>query len=268
MSTSTKPNPYFALPQSPAETLDVAGASYRLDTVFKHDFWAAACLYVTDDPAATYPKIVVKFGRAHRYKLLPLRWLGRWMIGHECRIYEKLDGLAPAIPVYLGRLDAVSFAMEYVDAKPLDHCDEPPAGFFDRLVELFQAVHGCGVAYVDSNKRSNILVRPNGEPCLIDFQISQRRTVLTWWFIRYLQRKDIYHTLKHKRRMAPDELREDETAASHRSGLLHRIHAKVSKFYRRARRKFLRKKYQSGTLDSPTADLETHHQPEKESWRD
>jgi hypothetical protein len=268
MTTSPKPNPYFALPHAPAETLDIAGATYRIDTVFKHDFWAAACLYVTDDPAAEFSKIVVKFGRAHRWKLVPLRWLGRWMIGHECRIYEKLDGLAPAIPAYLGRLDAVSFAMEYVDANPLDHCDTPPEGFFDRLVALFQAVHGRKVAYVDSNKRSNILVRPSGEPCLIDFQISQRRTILNWWFLRYLQRKDIYHALKHKRRMAPDELREDEIAASQRSGLLHKIHAKVSKGYRAIRRKFLRKKYQSGNLDSPTADLETHHQPEKESWRD
>ncbi len=244
------------------------GFTYYLDTVFKHDFWAATCLYVTDDSQAEYPKVVIKSGRTHRFKCLPLHWLGRWMTSHECRIYERLESLPPLIPVYLGRLDATRFAMEYIDAKPLDHLEDPPEGFFDRLVKLFEAVHACRVAYVDSNKRSNILVRPNGEPCLIDFQISLRPNIITRWFMGYLMSKDIYHALKHKRRMAPTELRDNEVVASQRSGWLHKMHAVAATSYRRVRRKFLRKKYRSGQLHSPTADLETHIQPEKESWRD
>ena len=45
------------------------------------------------------------------------------------------------------------------------------------------------------------------------------------------------------------------------------LHRKLTKPYRRLRRAFLRKQHETGALQSPTADLEDHYQPEKETWR-
>lgn len=271
----------FALPGRPPEQLAVRGESYRLARVFKHDFWAATCLYEAGQRAegkgpSAPRRIVVKFGRAHGFAGAPLRWVGRWLADHEEAIYHALDGIE-GIPAWVARLDGVTYAIEYIDAPPLDHLDreEIPDGLFDRLAEIFAAMHGRGVAYVDANKRSNILVGDDGEPVVIDFQISLRERRDWPWplrgmvgrVIRYLQGKDCYHLYKHKRRLRPDELTaEEETLSRHRSGV-HLIWRKITKPYRRVRRGYLRKQHEAGQLVSPTADLEDHDQPEKATWR-
>jgi len=44
-------NPLFALPAAPPEEITLAGARYRIALVFKHDFFAATCLYeLVDTP--------------------------------------------------------------------------------------------------------------------------------------------------------------------------------------------------------------------------
>ena len=79
--------------------------------------------------------------------------------------------------------------------------------------------------------------------------------------------KDLYHLYKHKRRLAPNELTpEEEILSRNRSGV-HLLHRKLTKPYRALRRGFLKKQFAKGSLKSPTADLEDHHQPEKDSWR-
>jgi RIO-like serine/threonine protein kinase len=172
-------------------------------------------------------------------------------------------------------VDAATFAIEYVDALPLDHVPAPPAGFFDRLLDLMGAIHARGVAYCDANKRSNILVRPDGRCVLVDYQIAfRRRDDLPWPLrpilaaaVRYVQRGDIYHLYKHKRRYFAQEMTELELAASFRRGWLHQLHRKFSKPYRALRRRFLREQYTTGRLESPSATLEDHDQPEKDTWR-
>lgn len=279
--TSTRNKQMFALPGRPPETLEVRGQTYHLTRVFKHDFWAATCLYDAGQRAegkgpSHHPQIVVKFGRAQGFAGVPFRWVGRLLANHEEAIYHALDGL-DGIPAWVGRLDDVTYAIEYVDAPPLDHLPREaiPDGLFDRLLAIFQAMHARGVAYVDANKRSNILVCEDGRPVVIDFQISLRRRSDWPWplrrlvarVIRYLQGKDLYHLYKHKRRLRPDELTTEQEALSrHRSGL-HLLWRKITKPYRRLRRGYLRKQHEAGQLVSPTADLEDHHQPEKATWR-
>jgi len=263
----------FALPQPPPETVELAGCVYRLVRVFKHDFYAATCLYETAE-AVDIPRAVVKFGRTQAFCGVPLDWLGRRMRMHEEDIYRALAGLA-GVPRWAGGLDDATYAIEYIDAVPLDHLDTPPAGFFDRLLDLFGAVHARGVAYSDANKRSNILVDDAGEPFLIDYQISfRRRDDWPWPFrnllaaaVRYIQRADLYHVYKHKRRLSPDEMTPMERDLSRRRGPLHRLHRKLTKPYRSLRRRFLRDQYRAGRLKSPTANLEDHDQPEKATWR-
>jgi len=231
--------------------LSVGGVEYGLERVFKHDFWAATCLYVSSDAKARFPRVVVKFGRSQGFAGVPLVWSGKLLADHEQAIYARLAGLA-GVPAWVGRVSPTCYVRK-----------------------LFDAIHARGVAYGDANKRSNILVTRDGKVALVDYQISLA-TAENWpWPVRqlaqrcvaYLAAKDIYHLYKHKRRLAGDELTaEEEVLSRDRSGL-HKLHRKLTKPYRAARRAFLQRQFSTGRLLSPSAGLEDHHQPEKETWQ-
>ena len=259
----------FALAGRPAEKLAIGGATYALRRVFKHDFWAATCLYERlsgGEVEGWRRRLVVKFGRQQWFAGWPLGIIGRWLADHEESIYHALAGVE-GVPRWAGRLGPTSCAIEYVDAVPLDHLETIPPGLFDRLRVIFEAIHARGVAYVDANKKSNLLVDAAGRPTVIDFQISLRRRPGLGRLVRYFQQKDLYHLYKHKRRLAPEALTADEEALSRRRSVLHRLHRKLTKPYRSLRRGWLNRQSRSGDLVSPTAELEDHHQPEKATWR-
>jgi hypothetical protein len=302
----------FALKDPPAATIEVAGATYRLVRVFKHDFWAATMLYeavgsgtpvrAVSSPTTsartpaeethgrdahattthgqdahatpTIPKIVVKCGREAQFAGLELAWYAQWLRAHEEAVYRLLKGVA-GVPRWVGHVGRTGFAIEYIEAVPLDHVQSPPPGFFERLRKVFDDVHARGIGYCDANKRSNILVDAAGQPYLIDYQISVRlRDDLPWplcavprFIVRWAIKKDLYHLYKHKRRMSPTELTPEEDAISRKRGLLHRGHRNFLKFYHAIRRPFLRKQHREGHLVSVTSELENHYQPEKRHWR-
>ncbi len=263
----------FALASPPPAELEVAGAPCTLAHVFKHDFFAATCLYerAGGDP----PKTVVKFARTRPFCGLPMAWYGRLATGHEEALYHALAGV-PGVPRWLGRPAPAAFAIEYVEATPLDHFQTPPRGFFDALRKLFGAIHARGVAICDANKRSNILVGDGGRPFLVDYQIAiRRRDDLPWPLraivasaVRYVQWCDLYHLCKHKSRLAPEEMTDEEWHRARSRGWLQTLHRRLTDPWRRVRRAFLRRQHRKGALESPTADLEDHHQPEKATWRE
>jgi len=277
MSSRQNNTQMFALRRPPPAEVRIGRSTYRLLRVFKHDFWAATCLYARSGQAGTQTapaRIVVKFGRAQPFCGLPLGWYASRLRAHEEDIYRALAGVE-GVPRWIGRVGAGGCAIEYIDARPLDHLDRPPAGFFDRLAALIERIHARGVAYCDANKRSNILVAEDGRAFLIDYQIALRKRPDWPWpagallgrLVDYLAGKDLYHLYKHKRRLAPDELRPEEEALSRRRGGVHWLHRKLTKPYRAVRRRFLREQYRKGALQSPTAGLEDHYQPEKQTWR-
>jgi len=264
----------FALTHPPAGDIHLAGRVYSLVRIFKHDFWAATCLYRDVEDRCPPDRIVVKYFRTQPFWGMPLDWLGRLMCDREQAIYAALRDLE-GVPRWLGRVGEAAFAIEYVDAMPLDHQQDLPDGFFGRLRGLFDAVHSRGVGYADANKRSNILVSRSGGPVLVDFQISIRRRddwpcparQLSAALVRYIAHKDIYHLYKHNRRMCPHLMSEEQLKLSRNRGGLHRLHRKLGKPYRFIRRAFLATLHRRGRLVSPTAYLEDHHQPEKATWR-
>ncbi len=263
----------FALASSPPEILKLKAGQYRLVKVFKHDFYAATCLYEAAGQAGI-PKIVVKFGRAQLFCGLDLSWMGNFLRKREKSIYKAIAGI-DGVPRWVESFGDTGYAIEYVQGHPLDHVTKPPAGFFDELRKLFDAIHSRGVAYSDANKRSNIIVGADGKPYLVDYQISvRRRKDWPWPFcvivdkiVDYMIAKDIYHLYKHKRRISPAQLTPEEDALSRKRSGIHLIHRKLTKPYRALRRGFLKKKFQDGSLVSPTIELEEHHQPEKVTWR-
>lgn len=264
----------FALPKPPPDPVVIQGCTYRCLRVFKHDFFAATCLYQAREAGAPFDRLVVKFSRTQPFLGLGFAWYARFMRAHEEGIYRQLSGLE-GVPRWAGHVGDNGYAIEYIDAAPLDHLEKPPAGLFDRLVELMRQIHERGVAYCDANKRSNILVSSEGRPYLIDYQISfRRRDRLPWPVNRliarafeYVAQRDLYHLYKHKRRLAPEELTPEEDALSRKRTGLHLLHRKITKPWRALRRGILKKHHRAGRLQSPTERMEDHHQPEKATWR-
>jgi len=267
----------FALREPPPKEVLVGGQAYRLKKVFKHDFFAATALYGAVDSGPSSDRLVVKFGRTQGFCGLPGAWVGRLLLRRERRFHKRADGVE-GIQRWAGQLDSTSYALEYVEGQTLDVCGLPPGRegrFFDELRSILDSLHARGAAYCDLHKRSNIVVTPTGRPALIDFQICAldkphapwpwRRIVAA--AVAYLQRMDLYHLYKHKRRLAPEHLRGEEQSLSRRRTPLLRLHRTLVTPLRRIRRAFLTHRHRAGRLVSPSEHLEDHNQPEKATWR-
>lgn len=229
-------------------TITLADQTYQHERTVKHDFWAATAFYLS--PAGE--RVVLKVGREVEFVGLPLVWLGLWLRNREMHFYRRLADL-PNVPRLLGPVGRTGFAHTYVAGKPLAKGMTIPDGFFDQLVELFQTMHRRGLAYVDTNKPQNILLGDDGKPYLIDFQISwdPKRCWIGWigrLLFRWAVREDLYHVLKHKKRLRPDELTADELERSTRKSWVIRLHRWLTKPYFAFRRRTFRRLRATGRL--------------------
>lgn len=226
------------------EKVEAGSKTYRREKTVKHDFFAATGFYVADDGS----RAVLKLGRMTSFFGVPLKWVGRKLCQRELDCYQRLAGVAN-IPALLGTVGATGFLHAYVPGRPLERKEPVPDDFFRQLQELLAEVHRRGMAYVDTNKPENILLGEDEKPYLIDFQISFLvaegcRNPLKLWWLRRLQRADVYHILKHKRRMRKDQLTEEEAKIAANRGVLIHLHRIVTKPYFVVRRrlfKWLRK---------------------------
>jgi hypothetical protein len=226
----------------------LGGSSYRLTLPVKHDFFAATGFYENEDGR----RVVLKMSRTQDFAGVPLQWLGKWLCRREMRFYNKLADL-PNVPPVLGTVGKTGFVHAFVEGRPLSRDRPVPDGFFDQLGALLDALHARGIAYVDTNKPENILLGDDGRPHLIDFQISWDveelyNTFLNRWFLRRLHRADIYHLLKHKKRLRPDEMTAEEMERAERKGWLIRAHRFVTKPYFLLRRTTFKRLRETGRL--------------------
>src|SRR5262245_19999189 len=113
----------------PAE-LCVAEHMFRLERVFKHDFFAATALYARDTE-----KIIVKFGRQASAFGLPLNWIGRRLVEHEARLYALTQSI-PGVPRFLGTLRSSALIHEFVEGAPLSRHAAVDDAFFPRLAAI------------------------------------------------------------------------------------------------------------------------------------
>ncbi|OZB70914.1 MAG: serine/threonine protein kinase, partial [Lysobacterales bacterium 13-68-4] len=77
--------------------------------------------------------------------------------------------------------------------------------FYAQALSLLVALHRRGIVHNDLAKEPNWLVRPDGRPALVDFQIAWTRGRRGRLF-RMLAREDLRHLLKHKRTYCPGAL--------------------------------------------------------------
>ncbi len=211
------------------EEIRLGSRRYRLVERFKHDFFAATALYeCLGGPTSSggrqgcRDKVVLKLGRVADLMGLPMRFVGERLARREAGFYSVLQGLE-GVPGFLGMWGGYGVVHEYVEGHPLRRNEWVNDEFFPRLARLLDAIHARDMAYVDLEKRENILVGDDGNPYLIDFQISfglstprLRRSRVLRFLLRKLQESDRYHLLKHHRRHRPDQLSPEQIEASYR----------------------------------------------------
>jgi len=132
-----------------------------------------------------------------------LAWLARSLLQREARALAALvdiDGMPQ-----LRKNDHCTLLRSYLPGVPLFEGQPRDAAYFNAAARLLRRVHRAGVVHNDLAKEPNILVREDGSPAFIDFQLagtSRRRGRL----FRIAAREDIRHLLKHKRTYRPDLL--------------------------------------------------------------
>jgi hypothetical protein len=218
------------------------GFTWNFSKLFKHDFFAATALYHrADNPSEL---AVLKVQRTYHFFGLPAQWLGVLVARHEIRLYQKLQGIR-GIPAFLGEVGPTGFLHAFIPGVDLHSKLPLTPVFFADLEKLFADIHSLHIAYVDSNKRENILYGEDGRPWLIDFQISfecrhgPRDNPLARWLLKKFQTADLYHFYKHKTRLLPSACSPEDFQRAEKRGLLHKIHRVIAQPLIRIRRKFL-----------------------------
>jgi hypothetical protein len=229
------------------------GRRWRFVKLFKHDFFAVTGLYEeTKNEAAGEGRdidgegrqAVLKVQRTYPLYGVPMIWLGRMVAKHEIGIYRKLQGVR-GVPAFLGAVGETGFLHAYVPGTELRPDLPLTEAFFGELEALMRAIHARQVAYVDSNKRENILYGADGRPWLIDFQISMclrkgdQGNFVAKSLFRKMVRADWYHFYKHKTRLLPAACTPEDFVRAQKRGFLHRLHRFFARPVIRLRRKFL-----------------------------
>ena len=139
-----------------------------------------------------------------RYVPAWLRLPAWFLARREARALRRVAGL-PGTPQLL-RWDGRRLDRSYMDGAAMDQ--RPPRGdvaYFHAARRLLLELHRRGIAHNDLAKEANWLVREDGSPAIIDFQLASLGHPRSRW-LRLLMREDLRHLLKHKRTYCRDAL--------------------------------------------------------------
>ena len=224
------------------DRIELDSTTYTRVRTFKHDFFAATGLY-----EGAGRKVIVKLGRRGGFLGLPLGWAGRLLSVHEADLLNRLADL-DGVPELIGIYQGTGVVRAHIPGDELQPGNPVNDEFFERLARMIDTIHQRQMAYVDLEKRHNVLVGDDGRPYLIDFQISWPwpvgwlgRTGPGRWLCRQFQKGDLYHLAKLRRRFRPDQMTTAELAASYRRPWPVRIHRRLTRPLTRFRRWVLAK---------------------------
>lgn len=221
-------------------TIDVLGWDYQRNQIFKNDFFAITAMYENESH-----KVILKVHRRAWFLIFPMGWIGRLLASREQTAFEKFVDVE-GIPKFLCRWESTGIVREYIEGHPLAKGEQVPDDFFSQLHWIIEKIHVQNMAYVDLEKCENVLVGDDGKPYLFDFQIAWYWpakwggnlwpiTVLRKWF----QAGDRYHLIKLQRRTRPDQLSEEQLAASYRKPWYVKLHRVITFPFTWCRRKIL-----------------------------
>lgn len=222
------------------------GGEYLLAQTFKQDFYACTGRYAKAGTAGSGPdQVVLKiYHRDPLWKIIPLGWMGNWLWRREMH-FGRATASVPNVARVLGSYGETGIVREFIPGRNLrEHTQQGhsvDAAFFPTLRKTLDALHALGISHNDLSKPENVLVRENGGPVLIDFQIAvgPSRIPLWAWFKRRviptMQRSDHYHLTKLHRRTRVTDFTVEQLAAARRQGLLVWLHGYIRRPYRKLR---------------------------------
>jgi len=145
--------------------------------------------------------------RVIRRDVMAARWwaraVARRAAAREARALAKLQGI-DGVPALLG-WDGHELLRGYIAGAPMQQAQPHDRAYYREALRLLARLHRRGVVHNDLAKEPNWLVRADGRPAVVDFQIAWTRGKRGALF-RLLAREDLRHLLKHKRTYCPDAL--------------------------------------------------------------
>ena len=131
------------------------------------------------------------------------RAFARRAAAREARALAKLAG-TDGVPALLG-WDGRELLRGYIAGRPMQQAQPRGRAYYRDALRLLARLHRRGIVHNDLAKEPNWLVREDGRPALVDFQLAWTRGRRGRLF-RLLAREDLRHLLKHKRTYCPDAL--------------------------------------------------------------
>ena len=155
---------------------------------------------------------------------------------HEYRAYTRLEGVR-GVPRCHGFAGGRFLVLDYVEGpNARDAQLHDRAAFYDRALQVIQAIHARGVAHVDLKRRDNILVAPGEEPVLLDFGLAVLREPgshpLNHYLFDLACRFDLNAWIKHKYRHRHDEIATGPDARYYRPMLFESLWRRTRKALR------------------------------------
>ncbi|HKR77328.1 MAG TPA: RIO1 family regulatory kinase/ATPase [Rhodanobacter sp.] len=145
--------------------------------------------------------------RVIRRDLCAARWwaraFARRAAAREARALKALAGV-DGVPALLG-WSGSELLRGYIDGAPMQQAQPRDRAYYRDALRLLARLHQRGIVHNDLAKEPNWLVRADGTPALVDFQIAWTRGRRGALF-RLLAREDLRHLLKHKRTYCPEAL--------------------------------------------------------------
>jgi len=234
------------------EYVDIEDNAYYFEKVLKEDFFSVNVLYKNAE-GVRYVLKLSDFRFIGGFLFRPFASLMSW---REYRMYKRVADME-GVPGLGPRFGLRGYFHRYVEGKTLFECGYDgsciPDDFFDKLLDILRELHRRRIFYMDFNKRGNIIKGDDGNPYLIDFQVSlyfKKRGghvgKLCDRFFEYLIREDYYHFVKHKHRFKTHLVTEEENLMGRRSGL----NAAYENLFGTSYRKVKRLIYPSGSNET------------------
>lgn len=155
-----------------------------------------------------------------------VRGLARWMMRREARVLARLENL-DGVP-HIVALGHSHLERGFLQGAPMQLARPRDPAYFRHALRLLRRLHAANVAHNDLAKEPNFLVRPDGTPGILDFQLAFHAPRRGKMF-RLAAREDLRHLLKHKRQYCASSLTQRQRAILDSPSIPSRLFARTIK---------------------------------------